>query len=234
MRMHGNFSIIDLTHPISAGMPHWPGDPATKIKKLFDIKDDGYTLHQITIGEHSGTHIGAPAHFVASGTDISHWPAEKLFLPALKIDMSKEAGENPDFLLRPKHILQWEQKHRVIPAGTILILQTNWSRFWSDRKAYMGLRQGEMRFPGFSVQAAELLISKKVCGLGIDTHGVDGGVSKEFAVNRALAENNLIHLENLANLEKLPDQGAYLFIGALPVVGGSGSPCRVLALIRND
>lgn len=234
MLLHGNFMPIDLTHPITEGMPHWPGDPATKIEKLFDARHHGYTLHQITIGEHSGTHIGVPAHFMVGGADVSHWPVAKLLLPALKIDMSKEAGENPDFLLRPEHILQWEQKHGAIAEGTIVILQTNWSRFWGDRQAYLGLRRGEMQFPGFSVQAAELLIGKNISGVGIDTHGVDGGESKDFAVNRFLAENGLIHLENLTSLDKLPDKGAYLFIGALPVAGGSGSPCRVLALVQSD
>jgi kynurenine formamidase len=68
-----------------------------------------------------------------------------------------------------------------------------------------------------------------VLGLGIDTAGIDGGASQTLEANRILLDNGRFHLENLTNLERLPARGAWLFIGALPLVGGSGSPARVLA-----
>ncbi len=110
---------------------------------------------------------------------------------------------------------------------------TGWDEKWSDAKEFFGFDgNGGMHFPGFSEEAVIFLMEKRgVKGLGIDTHGIDPGYDEEYKSNTALFERGGFHLENLANLGKLPPKGFYVFIGALPIKGGSGSPARVLALI---
>ena len=228
-----NYHLLDLTHPVSGHMPIWPGDPKTHIKQIAHIEREGYNLNRLSIGEHSGTHIGSPRHFCANGTDMSAYRPDELFITAIKMDVSSLCSENPDYLLLPDHILQWEQKYHRIPDGVLFILQTSWSRFWGEPDIYLGRKQKELHFPGISVEAGDMLIGeRKVIGLGIDTHGIDGGQSKDFAVNILLAEHNLFHIENLTNLEKLSETGAWIFIGALPIKNGCGSPCRVVAFIQ--
>ena len=88
-----------------------------------------------------------------------------------------------------------------------------------------------MNFPGFSKEAVEFLIAnRKIIGIGIDSPGIDGGGSTEYSANKLLAKAGLYHLENLTNLKNLCFKNIFIFIGALPIISGSGSPCRIIAL----
>ena len=225
-------AIIDLSHPVESGMPHWPDDPQTGLAVCRTLEQDGYRLNRLVIGEHSGTHIGAPSHFNRNQATVDRLGAGKLIVPAVKINLDAAAGENRDFLLQTEHILGWEEQHKKIESGLVLI-HTGWSRFWSDPEMYFGLENGMMHFPGVSESAARFLAQQRgIIGLGIDTAGIDGGMSNDFAAGRCLAAHGIYHLENLANLNSLPDENFTVFIGALPIVNGHGSPCRVLAVIQ--
>ncbi len=57
------FTIIDLTHPLAPNMPLWPGDPRTLLDKVADRAAVGYTLHCLSVGEHSGHACGCGAPF---------------------------------------------------------------------------------------------------------------------------------------------------------------------------
>ena len=89
-----------------------------------------------------------------------------------------------------------------------------------------------MHFPGFSVDAAKLLIDRQVSGLGCDTMSVDYGASTDFAVHHLALGSGLYHLENLADLSVLPETGAFLIAAPIKLEGGSGGPVRVFALLQ--
>ena len=229
------FRLVDLSHAITPAMPHWPGDPLTVVESIASISQEGYGLNRIVIGEHSGTHVGAPRHIYDDGKDISQVPVDRLLAPATKISIVDESHANPDFLLSPEHILGWERTNGPLPMQSFILIETGWSRFWEKPGVYFGLKSGEMHFPGVSKEAAELLTQNyQVAGIGIDTAGIDGGLSADFAANRILAIHDALHLENLANLGLLPAKGFSLFIGALPITTGSGSPCRVIAILEES
>jgi kynurenine formamidase len=88
-----------------------------------------------------------------------------------------------------------------------------------------------MHFPGYSVEAAKLLIERKVSGLGCDTLSADYGASEDFAVHRVVLGAGLYQLENLADLSELPETGAFLVVAPIKLEGGSGGPTRVFALL---
>ncbi|HPG38829.1 MAG TPA: cyclase family protein [bacterium] len=223
--------IIDLSHPFKADMPLWPGDPVFLVEQFSTLPLNGYFMNKVSCGEHSGTHIGAPCHFNPRGVDVAGIPAQDLVLPAVKIDISQYCQNNPDYLLTVQDMLAWEQQHLKIPSHCVALVQTGWDRFWNNPHRYFGLAENTMHFPGISMEAAQFLAAQRqVAGVGIDTAGIDGGLSQDFAANKALGDANIYHLENLTNLAQLPETGAILFIGALPIAGGSGSPCRVVGL----
>ena len=87
--------------------------------------------------------------------------------------------------------------------------------------------------PGFGVDAARFLVEQRqVVGVGTDTLGIDPGCAADFPVHKQVTHPaGLWHLENLQNLRQLPALGAWVVVGVLPLVGGSGSPARVLALV---
>ena len=143
-----------------------------------------------------------------------------------------ESADNPDFLLGLEDVAAWESHYGVVPTGSIVLLNTGWHSKWASPGEFLNLdRSGVGHFPGFRFDAVRFLLGKRgIGGIGIDTHGVDGGSDQTFAVNRLMLEQPLVVLENLANLDQLPATGVTLVIGPLHLVGGSGSPASVLAL----
>jgi len=59
--------IIDLTLPVRDGMAGYPGDPAVAIRQVRSLEADGWRLHAIRLGSHTGTHVNAPWHMVDKG-----------------------------------------------------------------------------------------------------------------------------------------------------------------------
>lgn len=226
-------SVVDLSHPLRPGGPLWPGDPPTERRAWTSLGPDGYALGVVTVGEHTGTHLGAPAHYEAGGATIDQLPHGNLVRPAAVIDVRDRATHDADYRLPREAAAAWETCHEKIPAGGIVLLLTGWSARWPDPVAYFNAGpDGRMHFPGFSEDTAEwLIVERGVDGLGIDTPGVDGGDDPDFRVGRLLARCGAYHLENLTNLEVLPALGCVVVIGALPIIGGTGSPARVLALV---
>ena len=233
MNLPDKYRVIDLTQPIHEKMTTWPGDPQTRHENWAEISSHGFFLNALTIGEHTGTHCGAPGHFIQNGPDVSQIPATSLFHAFVKMDKGDVCSIDADFLLGKEHIVEWEKQFGEIEKTSILLVQTNRSALWNDPRLYLGLDGERMHFPGIGQEAAEYLIQKRgIAGIGIDTHGADGGRASTFPVGKMLARHRLMHIENLTNLALIDKSRGYLFIGALPIVGGSGSPCRVLALVE--
>ncbi|MBN1481985.1 cyclase family protein [candidate division KSB1 bacterium] len=224
-------TIIDLSHPIAENMPLWPGDPKTKIETCATVAQDGYMLNQVTIGEHTGTHIGAPRHFSATGRSVDNIPPQHLFAECAVLDVQTQARKDNDYLVQVADVVEWEKEFGMIKSDSIVLFKTGWSLRWTIPAAYWGTAPNGNHFPGVSLQTAQYLVDKRnIIGLGVDTGGIDGGQSKDFATNQLLAANDIYHLENL-NLKDVKSGRLHIFVGALAIQSGSGSPCRVLALL---
>ncbi|WP_353933233.1 cyclase family protein [Okeanomitos corallinicola TIOX110] len=212
-------------------MPQWPGDPTVKFTTVAQIPDHGYYLRGFSIGEHSATHINAPSSFHGNGISIDEYSAPSLVVPAVVIDICKQATENPDYLLTIADILIWEAEIGEIAPDSTVLLYTGWQHKWLDKNAFLNQdEKGNMHFPGFSKDATQFLITERqISGVGIDTHGVDSGQETNFTTNSLVLAKPRIVLENLTNLNQLPPQGTTLVIGILRLRGGSGSPAAVMA-----
>jgi kynurenine formamidase len=231
--LSGKTRVIDLTYAINDKLVPWPGD-----EKWFEasanatVEKDGFFTRSFWMLEHYGTHLDAPVHFPPGKTTVDQIPVKQLFGPAAVFDVRERGAKEADFQLRPSHIKAWEKRHGRIPTGAIALLRTGWASRWPDAKSYRNQdAKGKMHFPGFSVEAAKLLIQRKVSGLGCDTMSVDRGASEDFAVHRLALGAGLYHLENLADLSALPEAGAFLVAAPIKLEGGSGGPVRVFALL---
>lgn len=217
--------IIDLTHRLLPGIPTWPGDPELALAPVAGIDIDGWYLQRVSFGEHTGTHIGVAAHMTDGGITVDMLPAELLIRPAVVFDVRGSVERDAGYLLQVSTIDEWEEKHGRIEHGSIVLLNTGWDRYWED-EYFTDM------YPGYSLNAAQMLAEERgVVALGIDTAGIDGGADATFGVNRYWLSGERYHLENLTALEKLPSRGATIFVGALPIAGGSGSPVRVLGVV---
>lgn len=229
----GRARIVDLTHTLNERLPPWPGDTKSfEAMPNATIARDGYFTRSFWTLEHYGTHIDAPAHFPPGKTTVDQIPAGKLVGPAVVLTIPAESANDLDYQLPLSRVKEWEKAHGPIPEGGIAILRTGCSSKWPDAASYRNLDSaGAMHFPGFSVEAVQYLIAKRVSGIGADAMSVDPGNSKNYDVHRLALGSDLFQLENLADLSVLPEAGAWLIVAPIKLEGGSGGPCRVFAVV---
>ena len=229
----GRTRVIDLTYALNDKLVPWPGDAkAFEAKINATVEKDGYFTRSFWMLEHYGTHLDAPAHFPPGKTTVDRIPVERLFGPAVIIDIRSDADRDPDYQLTVHRVEAWEAQHGTIPAGAVVVLRTGWASRWPDVVRYRNQdANGKMHFPGFSVDAAKLLLLRKVSGLGCDTLSIDPGNSPDFPVHHLVLGAGVYQLENLADLQGLPESGAFLIAAPIKLEGGSGGAVRVFALV---
>jgi kynurenine formamidase len=232
--------MVDLTHPFNAQTIYWPNAPSTfKLDKLAYGKTEGgyfYSSFGFSSPEHGGTHLDAPIHFNEKGRTADQIPLSQLIGPAVVIDVSAKVKANADYRLTAADVRDFEKAHGTIKPGTIVLLRTDWSKRWPNKKAYLGDdtpgRTTNLHFPSFGVDAAKLLVDdRKVGAIGLDTPSIDYGPSTDFMVHRVVYGANIPGFENLMALDQLPPTGAILLALPMKIEGGSGGPLRAVALI---
>lgn len=223
---------IDLSHPLHPDIPTWSGGCGFKLEVKLDYPQ-GVRVQSLKCHAGVGTHIDAPNHFIEGSWDIAEIPLENLIVPLQVLDIRKKM--DPDFFLEPQDILEFEKAHGKVKEGSAFFLLTGWSQFWQDPDKYRNPdKSGRMHFPGFSKEAALLLLERGVVGIGIDSLSPDGsnnGPGVEFPVHIAMLGSKRYIIENLFSLEKVPATGS--FVIALPPRSCSAteSQARVLALV---
>src|SRR6202035_3219584 len=229
----GKTAVIALSYAINDMLVPWPGDEKYFEAKInATIEKNGYFTRSFWMLEHYGTHLDAPAHFPPGKATVDQIPANKFFGPAVLLDVRNEAAKDADYRLPVSQIEKWEHAHGRIPPGAIVLLRTGWASRWPDAQRYRNQdKQGKMHFPGFSVEAAKMLVERGVSGLGCDTLSADYGASGDFAVHHLALGAGLYHLENLSDLSAIPEAGAFLVVAPIKLEGGSGGPVRVFALL---
>ena len=153
------------------------------------------------------------------------------------LDVSVSAAQDPDYQLVVEDVRAFEAKHGQVPAGSIVLLRTGWSRFWPDAKRYLGDDTkgdaSKLHSPGYGPEAARLLVTERgVSALGVDTASIDPGQSTDFRVHRIAMAANVPGFENLTNLDRLPPIGAMVIALPMKIKGGSGGPLRAVALVE--
>jgi kynurenine formamidase len=186
--------------------------------------------------EHIGTHLDAPYHFAEHGQTAGEIPVSRLIGPACVLDVSAQAERDADYRATVEDLQVWERRHGRLPGGAILLVRAGWGKHWGDRRAYFGDDTpgdaSRLHFPGLSKELAELLVRERnVDAVGIDTASIDHGPSSDFIVHQVLYAANIPGLENLANLERLPEKGATLIALPAKIEDGSGAPLRAIALL---
>jgi kynurenine formamidase len=91
---------------------------------------------------------------------------------------------------------------------------------------------GKLHFPGLHPEAARWLVNnRRVKAIGLDTVSIDYGQSTLFESHVSLFQKNVPALENLANLEQLPEKGFLIIALPMKIKGGSGGPLRIVAVV---
>lgn len=245
----GTIRVVDLTQPLGPDTPvialpdifaPSPGVTITEISR-YDDRGPAWYWNTIRMGEHTGTHFDAPVHWI-TGKDLpdntcDSIPARRFVGPAWVIDISRQAAEDPDFLVTPEFIENWETQHGRISRGSWVLFRSDWSRR-TDVHAFLNADEKGPHSPGFSKEASMLLAhDRDVLGVGVETIGTDAGQAGTF--DPPFPNHAIMHgagkfgLASLCNLDQLPPRGSIVIAAPLKLVGGSGSPLRVLALVSD-
>ena len=243
----GSIEVVDLTAPLSSETPilKLPPPFADTITfgleeiSRYDDRGPAWYWNNIHTGEHTGTHLDAPVHWVTArdGEDVSQIAPHKLVAPAAVIDVSERVAADPDFLLEIADIRAWESEHEPLPAGGWLLVRTGWDARSNSQEDYLNANDTGPHTPGISPECAKWLADEApVIGVGVETVGTDAG--QAFGLDPAFPCHSYVlgagkyGLTQLQNLASLPPTGAVVIAAPLPIVGGSGSPARVLALVE--
>jgi kynurenine formamidase len=243
----GGIEVVDLTAQLHSGTPILKlpapfADTATfSLEEIsrYDDRGPAWYWNNIHTGEHTGTHLDAPIHWVPAqdGEDVSQIAPSKLVAPAAVIDVADRVAADPDFLLGIDDLEQWQETHGSLPEGGWLLLRTGWDARSDSQEAFLNADETGPHTPGISVEAAKWLAEEApIIGVGVETVGTDAGRAHSFdpafPCHTFVLGAGKYGLTQLQNLRRLPPTGAVVIAAPLPIVGGSGSPARVLALIE--
>ncbi|WP_422048664.1 cyclase family protein [Shimia sp.] len=231
VRAHNHGGITDLTYSLSPEFPTWGGEPGFAAEQVFKFAKDGFNLLNLTINEHTGTHIDAPLHFSADGNSVDEIPVENLIAPICVVDIAARAAEDADTTVTPDDLKAWISAHGDIPDGACVAMHSGWGAHVTTEK-FRNFDGQAQHYPGFHVEAAQMLMEETgAASLAVDTLSLDPGNSADFATHYAWLPSNRFGIENMANLDKLPASGATVFIGAPKFAGGTGGPARIIAMV---
>ncbi len=232
--------LLDMTYPYDESTIYWPtAEPFKLTQVAYGPTGAGffYASNNYGASEHGGTHADAPIHFAKNGRTMDQIPLEEWIGPAARIDVTAKCEKNRDYLLSVEDIKTWEKKYGKLPPKAWVIMYTGiGTQFYPNKLKVLGTEKSgsaalpELSFPGFSPQAAQFLVKERnITGIALDTPSIDYGKSKKFKVHQIICGANKLALENIAHLNKLPPQGATLYVIPMLIKKGTGAPARVFA-----
>lgn len=231
-------TFYDVSPVIDERLPLFPGHPVLEIDADARTHErDGYFLQSLSLGEHVGSHVDAPAHAVESLKDrtIDLYPVDRFIAPYVKYDLGRHAPGPGDLVSRAS-LREVERRDRFEPqAGDIAIVQFGWDRHFRPGSDHDDERLWWIRnAPGLAADACDYLAGCGVIGVGSDTATcdaavVDGTITSAVGHNRVFLPNEILLFEGLIGLGAAPTRGVFLGL-PLRIRGGSGSPIRAVLI----
>lgn len=224
--------VIDASPLLRGGMPLFPGHPGVELDP--DARTHGrhgYFVQTLTLGEHSGSHVDAPAHALAErgSATIETFPADRFVTAYALLDLAPLA-------LGPGELASAEDLRRALPDGSgpepgdAVLLHFGWDRHYDAPDGWWAANT-----PGLTEDACAFLHERGVNLVGSDTPTCDtavinGSIVADYGHSMYFLPNDILIVEGLVGLGSAPARG--VFIGApLRIEGGSGSPIRALLLV---
>ena len=207
--------FFDLSQRIENGMTVYPGDPLPRLAPSAQVAAP-WRVSNLQLGSHTGTHIDAPSHFLASGKSIDQYPLSRFMLRGVVVPL-RDLGED--------EMIPWPvcaEHVAAVAEGGAVVLQTDWSRHWQEERYF--------RHPFLAPETAEQLARRHIGVVAIDTPSVDSTVRGTSYAHEILLGNDVLIVENLTGLEQLHPGRLYEFCFLpLYLAGLDGSPVRAAA-----
>ncbi len=225
-----DFVFVDLTHTLSPTVPHWGVDVGFKynarlIQSAESAGEMKFRVQRLEMSAGIGTHMDAPSHCYEDAAAINDIPLQALITVCRVIDVSKHAHEN--YSVTVDDISSFEEKYGTIPEGAFVIIYTGWDQRWDQPEKY----RNEKIFPNISVEAAKLLLSRNIVGMGIDTLSPDA-FGSDFPVHQLMLSAGKYIIENVANAKQLDPSDSYVFALPMKIMDGTEAPVRLIGMNR--
>ncbi|NME84410.1 cyclase family protein [Clostridium sp. SM-530-WT-3G] len=213
--------FLDLTHKLCNGMPVYMDKEAPKLENTAEVKNDRYKMTHLSIFSHNGTHIDAPAHMIEDGATLGEYDIEKFIGTAVVIDCRDVVlKEEPEIDL--KYI---EDNKEKIDEADFIIFYTGYCEYWGSDKY-------KKNCPYLSIEVADYIALKKKKGIGVDLMSPDKMGSGKLSAHKILLKNDVLIIENLANLDKLNCDEFILSALPLKYENADGAQVRAVAQIK--
>jgi len=243
----GTVRLVDLTETLRPEYPTIQLPPqfgqAWGFRKEtishYDEKGPGWSWSNFSMSEHTGTHLDAPAHWVTGkdlpGATVDTMPLQQMVAPVCVIDCSAQVARDKGFILTQSFLLEWEQRHGRIPAGSWVFLRSDWRKV-AAADNYTNMQADGAHSPGPDKEAVLWMIEERnVLGFGTECVGTDAGqafaMDPPYPCHHFMHGNGRLGLQCMTNLDLLPATGAVVVSTPLKIIDGSGSPLRVIALV---
>ena len=225
------YHLIDLTHTLDSSIPTWNGSCGFNQELHIDYTDcqgeDKFRVMNITLHAGIGTHMDAPSHCIPGARCIHDFDVNELCMPCVVINISQKCHEA--YSLTPQDITDFECTYGAIAAGSCVMVQTGWSKFWATPEKYHNAHV----FPSVSLEAAQILLQRRVRALGIDTLSPDRP-QDGFKVHQAFLNSGKILIENVGYLDRMPPIGAFIMALPIKVKGGTEAPVRLVGWVSKE
>lgn len=249
--------LVDLSHPLTTGMPVYPGDPEVTFAPALTVAADGVAVERLGLGSHSGTHLDAPAHSIPGGRTVDRIPLELLWGPARVLravapaaggllgiaDVAGSGGASgasgPAASADALASASPDPLPAALPAALPAVLPDALLSALPDAlpgivciatgwDAHFGGPLAE-RHPAVSLALAEALWARGARVLAVDTLSPDLTVGGSgMPVHEFWLGNDGVIVENLTGLDAVSDEFE-LSLLPLRLAGIDGSPVRAVA-----
>ena len=244
----GAVEIVDLTAPLAADtpviqLPEPFGNTATfSLEEIshYDERGPGWYWNNICTGEHTGTHFDAPVHWVTGRRrGRPQVPVTRLIAPAAVLDFTAPGGRRPRLPARGRAHKEVGRRARPAASWRVAAVSDGLGqrvRIARPSSSTRTRRAAHPRHVG-GVRTVGAPKTRRSLGIGVETVGTDAGAAHSFdppfPCHSFVLGAGKYGLTQLQNLARLPPRGAVVIAGPLPIADGSGSPCRVIALVEH-
>jgi kynurenine formamidase len=216
--------LIDLSRLINAKSTVYPDTMAPSFEVLNTVERNGFAELKVTMVLHTGTHIDAPCHMLKYSKSLNQFPIDKFIGKAIVIPCLHKTEIDLMYL---------QTFEGRITQVEFLLFYTGWQNKWNTRAYFDDC-------PTLNREAAGWLTKFRLKGIGIDAFSLDKVTSAErvtsenFPNHHILLGKEIILIENLTNLDKLPDSGFMFQCFPLNIENADGSPVRAIATFNTS
>lgn len=206
--------IHDISISLSEDTPVFPGDPPVKIERVLQIeKGDLANVSRLSFGNHTGTHIDPPSHFISGGKTVDQLDLSTLYGTVRVVDMSEVKNG-----ITAAHLAQAKLPDRI----ERILFKTRNASLW-EKPGF------QKDFVAFAADAAEWLVERGARLVGIDYLSAEMFDAPEPRAHRILLGAGVIIVEGL-NLKDIAPGEYTLACLPLKIKNSDGAPARAILI----